>query len=140
MAYALGFPKDVTKLLYGMRDANNWNGDKFKSTPLSRLFLWPQHRPQYMLAPGNPRCTLGRDPEPPCFVGRGQEEGVYAEVPARSWVSFFDNVCVYQNDLDYPETYDEVAVLRVMACWGDLAKPLDFFTCEPCLPNNEPRA
>ena len=30
MAYALGFPKDVTEHIYSMRDAKNWNGDKYR--------------------------------------------------------------------------------------------------------------
>ncbi len=138
MAYALGFSKDVTALIYSMRDKNNWNADKNRSTPLGRLFTWPHLRPQYILEPDSwPQCILGRDPEPPCFVGRGQEKGVHAEVYERSWVSPFDNTSVYKVDPEYSSCYDEVAVLRLETCWGDLTKPFDFFTCEPCLPNNE---
>ena len=126
MAYALGFSKDVTALIYSMRDGRNWNGDKFRSTPLGRLFTGSA-----------PQCTLDRDPESPCFVGRGQEEGVYAEVEKLSSVSPYDNVALYKQDPEHPWCYDEVAVLRLAECWADLAKPADFFSCEPCLPNNE---
>ena len=30
MAYAFGFPPDVTNLIYSFRDKNNWNGDKYR--------------------------------------------------------------------------------------------------------------
>ena len=114
MAYALGFPKDITKLIYSMRDPNNWNGDKFKSTPVGRLFTWPGLRPQYMLALNSwPQCQIERDPE----AG--------------------DHLAVYRQDPKYDFSYHENAVLRLERCYGDLAKPFDFFTCEPCLPNNE---
>ena len=52
-------------------------------------------------------------------------------------MSFFDNISLDMADPDYPSTYDGVACLRLEKCWGDLANPFDFFTCEPCLPNNE---
>lgn len=137
MAYALGFPKDVTGLLYSMRDKNNWNRDKYQSTPLGKLLTWPG-LPHGVVDPGSfPRCGLEIDPEPPTFVGRGQVEGVEAEVYTMSWVSHYPNVCVRQQDPDYPWCYDEVVVLRLSACWDDFAKPPDFFTCEPCLPNNQ---
>ena len=54
MAYALGFPKDVTERIYSMRDGKNWNGDKYRSTPVGRLFTWPHLRPQYMIEPHSP--------------------------------------------------------------------------------------
>ena len=38
MAYALGFPKDITDQIYDFRDPKNWNGDKYKTTPLGALF------------------------------------------------------------------------------------------------------
>ncbi len=135
MAYALGFPKDVTELLYSMRDPNSWNGDKNRSTPLGKLFSWKGFEQDVPVS--FPRCSIERDPLAPRFVGRGQEEGVDAKVYTRSWASPYDNVCLYQQDLAFPWCFDEVAVLRVTECYSDLAKPFDFFTCEPCLPNNE---
>ena len=38
MAYAFGLPRDVTDLIYSFRDPRNWNGDKYRSTPLGALF------------------------------------------------------------------------------------------------------
>ena len=139
MAYALGFPKDVTKLIYGMRDKNNWNGDKFKSTPVGRLFTWPGLRPQYMLALDSwPQCQIERDPEAPFFFGWGQEEGVSdcVEGVSLDWC-IGDHLVVYQQHSNYVWHCNEDALLRLERCYGDLAKPFDFFTCEPCLPNNE---
>ena len=140
MAYALGFPKDVTKLIYIMRDPNNWNGDKFKSTPVGRLFTWPGLRPQYMLALDSwPQCRMERDPEAPFFFGWGQIESISAFVEGVSVDStrIGDNLTVLRQDPKYDFSYHFHAVLKLERCYGDLAKPFDFFTCEPCLPNNE---
>ena len=38
MAYVFGLPRDVTDLIYSFRDPLNWNGDKYRSTPLGALF------------------------------------------------------------------------------------------------------
>ena len=38
MAYIFGLPSDVTDLIYSFRDPLNWNGDKYRTTPLGALF------------------------------------------------------------------------------------------------------
>ena len=40
MAYALGFPKDVTGRIYSMRDAKNWNGDKYRRGATRDVANW----------------------------------------------------------------------------------------------------
>ena len=40
MAYALGFPKDVTGRIYSMRDAKNWNGDKYRRGATRDVAMW----------------------------------------------------------------------------------------------------
>lgn len=40
MAYALGFPKDVTERIYSMRDPRNWNGDKYRRGATRDVANW----------------------------------------------------------------------------------------------------
>ena len=40
MAYALGFPKDVTERIYSMRDPRNWNGDKYRRGATRGVAMW----------------------------------------------------------------------------------------------------
>ena len=54
MAYAFGLPRDVTDLIYSFRDPRNWNGDKYRSTPLGALFKSGQ-------------LEIIREPAAPCF-------------------------------------------------------------------------
>ena len=57
MAYALGFPKDVTDMLYSMRD---WRLEQVRAdggTPVALMLR--QH------------VTIERDPPPPTFTSRG---------------------------------------------------------------------
>ncbi len=56
MAYAFGFPKDVTELLYSMRDGKNWNLDKTKKAATRDCANWyPRGRSAY-----NPGMTVVR--------------------------------------------------------------------------------
>ena len=56
MAYVFGFPKDVTELLYSMRDGKNWNLDKTKKAATRDCANWFPYR----LWRGNPGMTVVR--------------------------------------------------------------------------------
>ena len=38
MAYVFCLPRDVTDVIYSFRCPRNWNGDKYRTTPLGALF------------------------------------------------------------------------------------------------------
>jgi hypothetical protein len=40
MAYAFGFPPDVTNLIYSFRDKTNWNGDKYRRGSTRNAANW----------------------------------------------------------------------------------------------------
>ena len=100
MAYVFGLPRDVTDLIYRFRDPLNWNGDKYRSTPLGALFK-------------SGHLDIVREPAAPYFqYFRGEicriDDYFFLESPnitvwERMRSSFFcytDVACVWLRDAD----------------------------------------
>ena len=115
MAYVFGFPKDVTELLYSMRDGKNWNLDKTKKAATRDCANWyPRSRSAY-----NPGMTVVR-----------YEEEYGLPNPPSNWVGASWHVIATDRHGDsIPEHY--IQYFHEQDRRTETVKEL-FFTCEPC--------
>ena len=137
MAYALGFPKDVTERIYSMRD---WRLEGVKAKGGTRL---------------SREVMVWRDPPPPFYFNSSVDE---REIrldtrdytldyepnwsvwwSGRSGVGFFEyedaRARIGRASLPYTfESYTESKnkKLNIRACCKDLSRPVDHFVCQSC--------
>ena len=139
MAYALGFPKDVTERIYSMRD---WRLEEVKAkggTKLSReVAVWREPPPPFYFIDydvvertkwlyNHGRYMFDDDPD------------WYIIFPGRHGVGVFDygGVQQYIRRASLPHssesfTESKEKKLNIRACCQDLSRPVDHFVCQPC--------
>ena len=142
MAYAFGFPKDVTDRMYSMRD---WRLEEVKEkggTKLSRE-IWVSHRPpppfyfnNYDLAERERKRLVETYEEPnwrltwqPSGVGFWKYDGVGFFQYANGEAHIGRHRIPY-TFASYTESKNKK--LNIRACCKDLSRPVDHFVCQPC--------
>ena len=152
MAYAFGFPKDVTDRIYSMRD---WRLEEVKAkrgTKLSReISVWHDPPPPFYFNNLDLAEQAASNSLRPGYGYTWKQSGV--EIPGISWlpphvrvsgnmigVGFFQYE--YENEArigratrpynfeSYTESKDKK--LNIRASGKELSKPIDHFVCQPC--------
>jgi hypothetical protein len=143
MAYALGFPRDVTDLIYSMRD---WRGEMVRAsggTPSRLCFeigVWPVSQEKPRLRPiGMPYYEVQSDNEDPEYgevvLDLWSREGGYVQIERHSLQPEWIGGISYSNFKSFRlrESRGRVSgkFLRLQK-QNDLHVQQMWFQCEPC--------